>query len=139
MYLPHIHSTPLSHPLQYVLTCSFSYLAQWAAGRGFWKSGAAHTVDIYKTTNHRNHRNVLFLSCCQTSCHADHTAAALHGNLNCTTFFFSYCSYYSHPRPLFSFNYLFLCHSVFFHAFLSYSLAFTPPPSCLSVTALCPA
>lgn len=38
----------------------FLALAQWAAGRRCWKSRATHTLDIYKTTNHRHRRNALF-------------------------------------------------------------------------------
>lgn len=38
----------------------FLDLPRWAAGRGYWKSGAAHTLDIYKSTNHWNHRNAVF-------------------------------------------------------------------------------
>lgn len=61
----------------------FLALAQWAAGRGYWKSRAAHTLDIYKTTNHWNHRNVLFHFYWQTSCHADHKAVTQPSSPHC--------------------------------------------------------
>lgn len=66
----------------------FLPLPRCAAGRRYWKSGAAHTLDIYKTTNHWNHRNVLFHFYWQTSCHKDHTAATQPSEPQCTAFSF---------------------------------------------------
>lgn len=58
----------------------FLDLPRWAAGRGCWKSGAAHTLDIYKSTNHWNPRNALFHFPCQ----ADHTAVIKASKPCCT-------------------------------------------------------
>lgn len=92
----------------------FLALAQWAAGRGYWKSGAAHTLDIYKTTNHWNHRNVLFHFYWQTSCHADHKAVTQPSSPHCITSSFPSLSL-SHPH---------LTRSVFFFSFSFFLMLF---------------
>lgn len=73
----------------------FLDLPRWAAGRGCWKSGAAHTLDIYKSTNHWNHRNAVFHFPCQASCHVDHTAVIKASKPRCAAlsfpFFFDIC------------------------------------------------
>ncbi len=149
MYLPHIHTHTVhlwaTHSNRY-WHILFLVLAQWAAGRGYWKSGAAHTLDIYKTSNHWNHRNVLFHFSCQTSCHADHTAAIQSSNSHCTTLSFPSLSLAFSPLPSFL---SFFSHSVFyalsvlfscFHTFISLSLSLSRFLSlALSLTSLCPA
>lgn len=78
----------------------FLALAQWAAGHGSWYSVTAHTLDIYKTTNHWNHRNAVFHFLCQASCRADHTAASPVVQHSPSLLFLWHLP--SRPQPLFS-------------------------------------
>lgn len=140
----HIHRVHLwaTHSNRYWLVLSLA-LAQWAAGRGYWKSGAAHTLDIYKTTNHWNHRNVLFHFHCQTSCHADHTAVTQPNNPHCTTLSFpSLLDFCFLALTLFLFfltQSLFLLIQFFLMLSLSWSLWLSYLLPSLSITSLCPA
>lgn len=93
----------------------FLALAWWAAGRGYWKSSAAHTLDIYKPTNHWNHRNAVFHFACQASCHADHAAVIQASKLRCTALSFPsfFDIFFLAPTPLFSLIPFFPWHSAF--------------------------
>lgn len=114
----------------------FLGLPRWAAGRWYWKSGAAHTLGIYKTTNHWNHRNAVFHFPCQASCHADHTAVIQASKPRCTAlsspFFFDIC--FPPPSLFSSFN----PRSLSFSFSCSLCLGFSSFHTFISPSFLCP-